>query len=200
MRGRKPIPTSIKRARGNPGKRPLNDNEPQPAKKVPRCPSFLDTDAKRIWGQLTKMLLANGVLTEMDWLALAPLCQAWSRWKYAEEHLQKFGAVILSPEKKFPIQSPYLAVSNKCVEQLTKLLIEFGMTPSSRSRVGIEIGNGLDEDSLAVFIAKGQLIREQTQRECARRAQGLPSLLDSKPEPRPREQQEAEQAWETQRT
>jgi P27 family predicted phage terminase small subunit len=145
MRGRKPIPTSIKRARGNPGKRPLNNNEPQPDKKVPRCPSFLDADAKRIWGHLSKMLLSNGVLTEMDWLALATLCQAWSRWKYAEEHLQKFGAVILSPEKKFPIQSPYLAVSNKCVEQITKLAIEFGMTPSSRSRVEMILDEGLSE-------------------------------------------------------
>jgi hypothetical protein len=32
MRGRKPIPTSIKRARGNPGKHRLNNDEPQPRK------------------------------------------------------------------------------------------------------------------------------------------------------------------------
>jgi P27 family predicted phage terminase small subunit len=186
MRGRKPIPTSIKRARGNPGKHRLNNDEPQPAKKVPRCPPFLDAEAKRAWRQFSKLLLANGVMTEMDGPALATLCQVWSRWKYAEEQVQKYGPVMLSPEKRFPIYSPYLAVANRAMDQLSKALTEFGMTPSSRCRVGIEINNGLDEDSLAVFIAKGQLLKEQVQRDCELRAQGLPPLIDSKPEPRPR--------------
>ena len=34
-RGRKPTPTAIKVLEGNPGKRPLNDREPKPAKKAP---------------------------------------------------------------------------------------------------------------------------------------------------------------------
>jgi hypothetical protein len=29
MRGRKPVPTQVKLLRGNPGKRPLNEGEPQ---------------------------------------------------------------------------------------------------------------------------------------------------------------------------
>jgi P27 family predicted phage terminase small subunit len=113
------------------------------------------------------MLFANGVLTEMDWPAFATLCQTWSRWKYAEEQVQKFGPVMLSPDKKFPIYSPYLAVSNKCMEQMTKILIEFGMTPSSRSRVEMVLGEGMDD---------------------------LDRFILRKPEPRTRAQQEAEQA------
>ena len=42
MRGRKPIPTELKRLNGNPGKRPLSDKEPQPEPKLPRAPSFLN--------------------------------------------------------------------------------------------------------------------------------------------------------------
>lgn len=41
-RGRKPKPTAIKELEGNPGKRPLNANEPRPERKAPRCPAWLD--------------------------------------------------------------------------------------------------------------------------------------------------------------
>ncbi|MEQ8198694.1 MAG: phage terminase small subunit P27 family, partial [Clostridiaceae bacterium] len=34
QRGRKPKPTAIKVLEGNPGKRPLNKNEPKPEKKA----------------------------------------------------------------------------------------------------------------------------------------------------------------------
>ena len=46
-RGRKPTPTAIKVLEGNPGKRPLNANEPKPKKKAPRCPSWLEDEAKK---------------------------------------------------------------------------------------------------------------------------------------------------------
>lgn len=127
MRGRKPTPTALKR--------PLNKGQPRSRHVFPRCPSFLDQEAKRKWNQFVRLLTSNSVVTEMDWTALATLCQVWSRWKFAEEHLQKFGAVIISPDKKFPMQSPYLAIANKCIEQMNRILAEFGMTPSSRSRI-----------------------------------------------------------------
>ena len=35
------------------------------------------------------------------------------------------------------MQSPYLAVANKAMEQIKAMLTEFGMSPSSRSRVTV---------------------------------------------------------------
>lgn len=81
-----------------------------------------------------RKLAAWGLLTEIDGAALALYCQAWARWVEAEAQLLKFGTVIKSPNG-FPIQSPYLPIANKAMEQMTKLLVEFGMSPSSRSRV-----------------------------------------------------------------
>ena len=48
-RGRKPTPTAIKELEGNPGKRPLNKNEPKPTKKAPPCPKWLEPEAKKEW-------------------------------------------------------------------------------------------------------------------------------------------------------
>ena len=41
QRGRKPKPTVLKELEGNPGRRPLNKNEPKPNKKAPRCPNVI---------------------------------------------------------------------------------------------------------------------------------------------------------------
>lgn len=54
--GRKPKPTAIKVLEGNPGKRELNEYEPKPAKKAPRCPSWLEDEAKKEWKRTAKQL------------------------------------------------------------------------------------------------------------------------------------------------
>ncbi len=82
-RGRKPKPTAIKILEGNPGKRQLNEHEPQPMKKAPSCPKWLEPEAKREWRRLAKTLEAMGVLTEADMAAFAGYCQAYARWKEA---------------------------------------------------------------------------------------------------------------------
>jgi P27 family predicted phage terminase small subunit len=160
MRGRKPLPTEVKRVRGNPGKRPLNDREPQPRRVVPRCPDFLDEDAKREWRRVTRLLERNGIVTELDGPTLMAFCQAFSRWAVAERNLQKYGTVILSPDKNFPIQSPYLSIANMAMEQMVKIATEFGMTPSSRSRVTTVPGLG-PPDEFDLYLERGRIMTEE---------------------------------------
>ncbi|MBT6386690.1 MAG: phage terminase small subunit P27 family, partial [Alphaproteobacteria bacterium] len=52
MRGRKPKPTHLKAITGNPGKRPLNRDEPRPEIAVPECPPELSPAAQREWQRL----------------------------------------------------------------------------------------------------------------------------------------------------
>jgi P27 family predicted phage terminase small subunit len=67
--------------------------------------------------------------------ALAAYCQAWSRWDKAEEMLKSTGPVIKSKTTGAIYQNPYLAVANRTMKQMRDFLTEFGMTPSSRSRM-----------------------------------------------------------------
>ena len=100
MAGRKPLPTNIKLLRGNPGKRPLNEREPEPKAKLPRAPEHLNDEAKREWRRMAHTLYDLGLLTEIDRAALAAYCVAWGRWVEAEKNLQKYGTVMMSPEKR----------------------------------------------------------------------------------------------------
>src|SRR5687768_711635 len=106
MRGRKPKPTILKVLDGNPGKRPLNDREPQPPGGMPDRPDWLDAEAQAEWGRVTAELAMSGLLTVVDRAALAAYCTAWSRWVEAEGMVKKFGMIVKSPEKGFPMKSP----------------------------------------------------------------------------------------------
>ncbi len=135
--GRKPQPTHLKLLEGNPGKRPLNKREPKPPAVTPTCPRHLSDEAKKEWRRVTPLLDTLGLLTKIDRAALAMYCEAWGRWVQAEEALRKFGVMVKSPNG-FPMQSPYLAVANKAIDQMRGLLTEFGMSPASRTRISVE--------------------------------------------------------------
>jgi len=61
--GTKPKPTALKVLEGNPGKRPLNENEPKPEPKAPVCPKWLDNYAHKVWERLAPVLKQMGLLS-----------------------------------------------------------------------------------------------------------------------------------------
>lgn len=134
MRGRKPTPTALKLIRNNPGKRPLNDAEPTPPPlDMELAPDWLSAAAKEHWPVIAQQLRDAGLLTVLDVSALALYCETFARWKHATEQVARYGPVVKGAAG-YPIKSPYLSIANRAQEQLMRLLIEFGMTPSSRSR------------------------------------------------------------------
>jgi P27 family predicted phage terminase small subunit len=135
MRGRKPTPTALKILRGNPGKRRLPDNELQPPPEIPDPPDHLDDAAKKEWARITELLSQLGLIAQLDMAGIAAYCVAFSRWADAERKVAKHGIIVMSPDKKFPMKSPYLCVAESAMEAMRKMLGEFGLTPSSRTRL-----------------------------------------------------------------
>ena len=97
VRGRKPKPTALKVLEGNPGHRPLNKKEPMLKGRLPRCPDWLEDDAKKEWKRLGKVLAEMGMLTNLDMMAFAGYCQAYARWKGAEEFITQHGDMVRTP-------------------------------------------------------------------------------------------------------
>jgi P27 family predicted phage terminase small subunit len=133
-RGRKPKPTALKLLHGSRSDR-INPLEPTPEIVIPDCPPHLDEEAKAEWGRIALELEAMGVLSRVDRAALAGYCQAWSRWVKAEDIIHKTTEVLQSKETGNFYRNPWLDVSNRALKQMHQFLVEFGMTPSSRSRV-----------------------------------------------------------------
>lgn len=138
MAGRRPEPTAIKKQKGNPGKRALNEREPTPTIKRPPKPRHLTGEAAKEWRRIVPLLLGMRVLSEADRAAVAMYCQAWARWVAAEEQIAALAAsdqLVTSTENGYPVASPWLSISSNAAKQLKSLAAELGLTPSARSKV-----------------------------------------------------------------
>lgn len=146
-RGRKPKPTALKVLEGNPGKRPLNANEPKPEKKAPKCPAWLEPEAKKEWRRMSKILEELGILTEIDASAFSGYCQAYARWKEAEEFLSKHGTIFKTPSGYIQ-QVPQVSIAQTYLKIMKDFCSEFGLTPSSRSRINAGTAKGDTDDPM----------------------------------------------------
>ncbi len=152
MKGRKPKPTELKKLAGNPGRRPLNENEPKIRAGKPRCPGHLNDYAKGVWKRVAPLLYEAGLLTLIDRDMLAAYCIEVGRSIEAEEILKETSNVIRNSNNNLVV-NPWVRIGDRARETYTRLAVEFGMSPSSRSRVTVEIGG--EEISLAELLFEG---------------------------------------------
>jgi len=152
--GPKPKPTVTKKLEGNPGKRKLPDNEPQPSKTVkpPPAPRYLCKVGKKKFRYLVKELHAMGLFAKIYGDLLAAYCVEFATWLEAEENIQEHGKLIKA-QSGFPMQSPWLAIRNKAFANMLKIAAEFGMSPSSMSRVSVVKPE--KEDPMEAFLKRG---------------------------------------------
>lgn len=144
MRGRPPKPTALKELEGFPGHRKPNANEPKPETIAPKCPHHVQGAARKEWRRISTELLALGLLTRIDMSSLASYCITYARWQEAEEQVSKGGLVVKTKSGNL-IQNPYLGVANSAMKLCHKFAVEFGFTPSSRSRLNVTPTGGADE-------------------------------------------------------
>lgn len=135
MRGRKPKPTEAKRLAGNPGKRKFPEDEPQLPVEAPDAPEWLDTEALAEWNRMAPQLLAAGTLAKAYRAPLASYCESWSRYVAAVAKVVETGGEVVKSPAGFPILNPYSSVRNRAQAQMQSLAAEFGLTPSSKTRV-----------------------------------------------------------------
>ena len=132
---------------GNPGKRPLNLFEPVPEEKMPECPEWLEKEAKEEWDRLAVPMFRLGLLTELDMAAFASYCQAYARWKEAEEFISQHGSIVRTPSGYWQ-QVPQVSIAQTYMKQMGKFATEFGLTPASRSRLIADAGQNKPEDEM----------------------------------------------------
>ena len=145
MRGRPPTPTFLKLLRGNPGKGVLPKGEPEPQRPddIPPPPSFLTGYAADEWRRLAGELYYLKLLTVIDVNLLAAYCQAYKRWREAEEALQELGASL--PLKGLMmrvgggalVRNPLVAISQHACSDMVRFASEFGLSPAARARIAM---------------------------------------------------------------
>lgn len=145
-RGPAPKPTALKVLQGNPGRRPLTQNEPKPRVQRLRCPLWLDPEAQQEWRRLSPELRRLGLLTFVDLAVFAAYCQAYSRWRQAERALSEHGLVMEIGGKEdeegkrtgaYLQQRPEVSIAQKYHQLMVAAGAKLGLDPSSRSRISV---------------------------------------------------------------
>ena len=96
------------------------------------------------------------ILTEVDRAAFAGYCQAYARWKDAEEFISKHGAIVKTPSGYWQ-QVPQVSIAQQYLKQMSKFCEQFGLTPASRSRIVADSTQGDAADEMERLLGGGGL-------------------------------------------
>ena len=119
-----------------------------PPADLPVPPPHLDAYALEEWGRVAEGLNAMGILAGIDEKCFAAYCGAYSRWRAAEEELNKLkagnplSALVLKTVSGNWIQQPLIGIANKAAGDMVRYASEFGMTPSARARLAMDPNRG----------------------------------------------------------
>ncbi len=140
-RGRKPKPVELKILQGNPGKRPIPNDIPQPEKlyTAPEAPAWLDDYAKEIWNDLALKLTKAGILSELDINVLAYYCSAASICIMARKRIEDKTLIMTFKNEdgtlKHAQKSPFITVYREALDDVIRLGAQLGLSPSERVRL-----------------------------------------------------------------
>jgi|CXWL01.1.fsa_nt_gi P27 family predicted phage terminase small subunit len=159
--GRPNKPTADHAARGNPGKRARNRQEPDPEYLDDMTPpTWLSEAARKVWTECAPKMRKAKVLTVLDVEPFSRWCVLVVRYRAVVADLERLGVMVgpsedsakSAPAKDAaatkdatPAKPARQVVINQLVfvesmlqKQLLAIEREFGMTPAARTRVQVE--------------------------------------------------------------
>lgn len=115
-----------------------------------KMPRHLSPEARKFWRTHAPALERRGVLTGLDEMAFAALCEAWAMVRLCEEILQRDGIILVGLRGKVS-SHPLVREKAKWEKEFIAWAKEFGMTPSSRRRLGLPEPEPEDDEFFRVI-------------------------------------------------
>lgn len=155
MPGPPRTPTALRLVKGNPSKRAINKNEPKPPSGVPPIPKHFNKQEKYWFKRVGEELDCANVITKLDGMALELLIGAYVEWRKHRDVIDQVGETynVTNMQGETLVKAhPRVVMMEKAWMRVHRMLSEFGMTPSARSKVSSE-GKG-EADPLEEFLNK----------------------------------------------
>ena len=153
-RGRPRKPTKLKILEGNPGRRPLNRDEPQYAPTVKK-PLDLTPTASDWWDLVVPQLVRVGLAQAVDAPSLTILAEDYSAWKRASA-LYVSESPVVARGSNILVSNPLLRAVKDFGAAYRQGAAAFGSTAQSRSILSVperdfaDLDAGFDEWQAAV--------------------------------------------------
>jgi len=150
LRGPAPKPTDLRKFEGNLEKKPLPKHEPQYPPGLPTHPEKISEAAQDIWDTLVDEMAGKAVLRRVDKRALWQLCEdeaiiteayagLWQMVTMIDEKARKEGKSLPGGPMIALLSTTKGRLTMAAIRDLANRVIierrEFGLTPSSRSRI-----------------------------------------------------------------
>lgn len=175
MRGRKPKPTTLQIAEGDPRKIGVNKLEEKLKAEVkgqrglPRCPDHLQGTARKVWNIWARELEKMNLDCRPDAQMLEGACIAYETVLDCYQTIKKQGRAIpkrvLDPETNRLVVNgltphPAVAQMNAALNLMRAFCSEFGLSPASRSRIATDAPSE-GEDELLELLSQPREHRRQ---------------------------------------
>lgn len=162
---RPPKPTALKLVTGNPGKRKLNKQEPDPEYlQNLAAPAWLSPEAAAVWNEKAPELARHRLLTVVDTELLAHGCVAMAQYRMAVAQIGH-NFVLGAPKAAAPVEgsqgdenaapdvkvrpemtaeakgaalNPWMVVQSMAFKQAREVFRAFGMSPLDRTRIALQ--------------------------------------------------------------
>jgi len=141
MAGRKPLPDKLKVIRGTNQRCRMSKNsmEVEQVTKIPPAPTWMSKTGRKIYKDTASELAKAGLLQKIGLSILLSYCNMMSRHIEAELKIKETKAVIPVRDDKGNVRgiavSPWHRISIDALNAARSIAAEYGMTPSSQSRI-----------------------------------------------------------------
>lgn len=133
-----------------------NHDAPIANGKHPKKPDYFDDDESQMWSQLCIDLDEMGIISSDIREIMIAYCCAFGGWIKAKRMVAKLGQVLVTKKGDGTVvtrRNPFSVELHKYREEMNRLLPEFGLTPSSRSR--LKSVKTEKEDEFAAWLSRG---------------------------------------------
>jgi len=147
MKGRKPTPSALKVLRGT--DQPVRMNKTTEAatiSKLPPPPKWFSTTAKKIYKAKGQELINQNIMSSLDLDMFILYCNEYSIYIETSEVIAKIPYADKLSESSAEVYRRIRQQNQQAWERCKSIAVEFGFTPSARSRVkAIENNNQQSE-------------------------------------------------------
>jgi P27 family predicted phage terminase small subunit len=144
---RTPKPTALKLVAGNPGKRALNKQEPDPDYLQDlTAPDWLKPAARDVWNEMAPMASRAKLLTEVDVQTFAMGCVALAEYRKASAMVDAQGSIRIKKAvdevgnvvDAGEYLNPWAGAQSMYFKQAMAAFTQFGMTPRARTGISLQ--------------------------------------------------------------
>jgi len=126
------------------GRKPQLVQDAEALTKAPPAPTWLSAQGKAEWKRIMPQLIARRIITRADLTGVENYCAAAGVCRQIEEQRAAAGGMI---------DVKLFGVWDRAAKTARQLSAEFGLSPTSRARIGATVpasGDAEDDDPLAV--------------------------------------------------